>query len=57
MSKDNFWEDVIKLGIMLGTIWLGNEFLKSISNAKQCPNCKTLNPKDRTQCSNCGGHI
>jgi hypothetical protein len=30
-EKDSkFWNDVIKLGLMLGSLWLGAEFLKSI---------------------------
>ncbi len=28
-NKDNFWEDLAKLGLVLGAIWLGSEFLKA----------------------------
>ena len=28
-DEDNFWEELAKLGLILGSIWLGSEFLKA----------------------------
>ena len=31
MAKDDFWEEIIKVGVVLGSIWLGSEIIKSLS--------------------------
>ncbi len=31
-DKDNFLEDLAKIGLILGSIWLGVEFLKAFAD-------------------------
>ncbi|HLD37936.1 MAG TPA: hypothetical protein VJA20_00670 [Candidatus Nanoarchaeia archaeon] len=31
MAKDDFWDEVVKIGLVLGSIWLGSEIIKSLS--------------------------
>ena len=56
-KEDDFSDFLVKLGIFLGAMWLGNEFLKSISNQKRCWKCGGLNNKSSTRCYNCGANI
>lgn len=31
-NNDNFWDDLAKLGLILGAIWLGSKFLKAFTD-------------------------
>jgi hypothetical protein len=31
MTNDDFWDEVVKIGLVLGSIWLGSEIIKSLS--------------------------
>ena len=32
MTDDNFWDDLAKIGLIMGSIWLGSEFLKAFTD-------------------------
>ena len=34
-NNDDFWDDLAKVGLILGSIWLGSEFLKAFSDKKK----------------------
>ena len=50
-TKENLSDDLIKIGLFLGGIWLGTKFLEALS--EQCPRCnKPLQGK--RYCKFCG---
>ena len=34
MSDENIVDDILKIGLILGSIWLGSEILKNLSKEK-----------------------
>lgn len=49
-KKRNLSDDLIELGLILGVLWLGLEFLKQYS----CPTCRQPVSKLLKRCPNCG---
>lgn len=45
MAEENFWDDLVKVGLVIGSIWLGAEFLKKLS--KKCWNCGSSMAQDQ----------
>ena len=46
-KKDNFLDKVMKVGLFLGSIWLGPKFLKAFSGNQK--NEKKINHKDKRE--------
>ncbi len=34
-EKDNIWDGILKIGLVLGGIWLGSEILKDLSEEEK----------------------
>lgn len=50
-NKNSLSEDLVKIGLFLGGIWLGAKFLEALS--ERCPRCnKSL--QGRKHCVSCG---
>lgn len=35
MAKDNILDEIIKIGLVLGSLWLGSEIIKNLSEDKR----------------------
>jgi len=51
MADDGFFDDLVKAGLIIGSIWLGVEFLKKLS--KKCWRCGNLMTPNQQVCNVC----
>lgn len=49
--EDTLSDDLIKVGLFLGGLWLGSKFLEALS--ERCPRCKQP-LQGRNHCIHCG---
>ena len=52
MADDGIWDDLVKAGLIIGSIWLGAEFLKKLT--KRCWKCQSPMASDQRRCLICG---
>ncbi len=52
MANDDFWDDLIKAGLVIGSIFLGVKFLEGLS--KKCRKCGNPMALNQTKCNICG---
>ena len=52
MAEDGFVDDLVKVGLVLGSIWLGAEFLRKLT--KKCWRCQNPMASDQRKCLMCG---
>ncbi|MEK6915141.1 MAG: hypothetical protein AABW89_01210 [Nanoarchaeota archaeon] len=45
MAKDDFWDELAKIGLVLGSVWLGARFLE------------TFTDKDKNKDKGAGGNV
>ena len=58
-SKNDFWDELITVGAILGGAWLSAAILNSFTKkVYECPNCKAIiNKEGLTPCPTCGINI
>ena len=57
MAKNDFLDDLITAGSIVGGVWLATEFLKAFSKKipiYHCPRCNLEIQKDTRICPKCG---
>lgn len=52
MANDDFWDDLIKAGLVIGSIFLGAKFLEGLT--KKCWRCGNPMASNQRKCLRCG---
>lgn len=54
-KSNNFLDEILTLGALVGGAWLSVEILKSLTRVYKCPNCKQdIKKADVAKCPHCG---